>query len=693
MFNILIILIAVINSASLQESPDVDTVAILSGLSTATLDCSMNFNREFVAENEAIAAAIEESFAQREEADVSREPNKPKDEAEATEAPSDVVSRRNLRSRGNGRDRRRGDVTSELLDDDSTWEPKDATGEPRGRKNRGDDSTREPCDDDKADVTREAEATGAPSDDLALRRKLRNGGKGRGRGDDTDVTSEPLEDSTREPKDATREPRGRKNRDDDSREPCDDDKTDVTKEAEVTEAPSDDLALRRKLRNGGKGRGRGDDDDVTSEPLENSSREPKEATREPRGRKNRGDDSPHEPCDDDKVDVTREAEPTGAPVDLALRRKLRNGGKGRGRGDDNDVTSEPLEDSTREPKDATREPRGRKNRDSDSTREPCDDDQAEATEAPSDATLRRNLRKGRGHHHNDVTSEPLDDSTREPKDATREPRGRKKRDNDSTREPCEEDKTDVTGEAEATESPTDLALRRNLRNQGNGRGRGNDDSTREPRDVTREPCDDDTGATDAPSLRRLLRRGRGCGDSTREPKDVTHEQRGRGRDSDDDSTTTAAPLRRLLQEVTEQPDDSTKEPCDRTREPCVGDDCRERKGRKGGRKARKDEYTTEAPEEVPALRRDLGKNGGRRKGLEATISNGIVDIAGVTGEVVFGDVDETLESLPLTLTLGETTFQCDVKVRRGGKVSCVAVSGTNFQVRVGCSVVEDELEI
>merc|ERR1719204_2243981 len=143
--------------------------------------------------------------------------------------------------------------------------------------------------------------------------------------------------------------------------------------------------------------------------------------------------------------------------------------------------SEPLDDdSTREPKDATREPRGRKDRDGDSTREPCDDDkadvtrEAEATEAPSDVALRRNLRnrgtgrdRRRGDDDTDVTSEPLgDDRTREPKDATREPRGRKGRDDDSTREPCDDDEADVTREAEATEAPSDVALRRNLRNQG-----------------------------------------------------------------------------------------------------------------------------------------------------------------------------------------------------------------------------------
>merc|ERR1711972_137539 len=133
----------------------------------------------------------------------------------------------------------------------------------------------------------------------------------------------------------------------------------------------------------------------------------------------------------------------------------------------------------------------------------------------------------------------------------------------------------------------------------------------------------------------------------------------------------------------------TREPKDVTREPCVGDDCqRGRKGRKGGRKSRKgDDSTTEAPEDVPALRRALERDGKhkRGKGIDATISNGLVDIAGVTGEVVFGTVDEALESIPLSLTIGETTFTCDVEVRRGNKVSCIAVSD-DFRVRVGCEL-------
>merc|ERR1712110_539662 len=201
---------------------------------------------------------------------------------------------------------------------------------------------------------------------------------------------------------------------------------------------------------------------------------------------------------------------------------------------------------------------------------------------------------------------------------------------DSTREPCDDDEADAP---EATEAPL---LRRLLKR---GRRRGDDDSTREPRDdnSTKPPRDSD---------------------ATREPKDVTrgpcegddcrrkrHRGRGRGRKDDSDSTeepTTDIPLRRLLQEeVSEETDDSTKEPCDNTREPCEdGEDChRGRKGHKGRRKGRKGgDVTTEAPEEIPALRRALGGRGsGRRGGLDAIISNGSVDFAGVTGEVVFGD--------------------------------------------------------
>jgi len=552
MFNKLIILIAVINLANSQDFPEADDIAILSGLTTATLDCSLNFDRQFVAENEAIAAAIEDMLTQREESDATRQPKERRgrkgdkeDEAESTDAPT-LGLRRNLRKdRG---DRRRGDRN------DITSEPKDATREPRGRKSRGDDSTREP-------------------------------------------------------KDATREPRERKGRD----EPCDDDKVDVTGEAESTDAPTT-LGPRRHLRKDGRrDRRRGDNKDVTREPKD-ATREPKDATREPRERKSRDDDSTKEPCDDDKTDVTREAGSTDAPTTLGLRRLLRKergSDRDRRRGDDKDVTRE-QKDATREPKDATREPRERKNRDDDSTREPCDDDktdvtgEVESTDAPTTLGLRRNLRKDRGNRRDrrrgddEVTS---DDSTREPKDGTRE-----------------------------------------------------------PKDVTREPCDSD-------NCENGRKRGKGRKDSD---------------DSSDEPESTVLP-RRLLRKAAEQSDDSTKEPCDSTREPCVGDECG-RKGRKQGRKSRKGEdVTTEAPE-LP--RRALGRNGERKskKGLGATISNGIVDIAGVTGEVVFGDVDEASESIPLIFIVGETFFQCDLKVRGSNKVSCTAVSNDDFRVRVGCEL-------
>merc|ERR550517_1575660 len=108
--------------------------------------------------------------------------------------------------------------------------------------------------------------------------------------------------------------------------------------------------------------------------------------------------------------------------------------------------------------------------------------------------------------------------------------------------------------------------------------------SRKDEDVTREPCDDCKD-----------RRKRG--------------DRGDSDDSSDEATTTVIPRRRLLREETERTVDATKEPSDRAREPCVGDDCRRgRKGRKGGRKSRKGaDVTTEAPEDVPALRRLLNE--------------------------------------------------------------------------------------
>merc|ERR1712117_618541 len=246
------------------------------------------------------------------------------------------------------------------------------------------------------------------------------------------------------------------------------------------------------------------------------------------------------------------------------------------------------DDSEREQKDVTREPKGRMG-----GRKSRKDEDA-TTEAPEedDLELRRNLRKG-GRRESDG------DSTREPKDSTAEPHERKSRD-DSAREP-----KDVTREP---------------------KGRKGGRKSRKDEDATTEAPEDDL------ELRRNLRKGKRRGgrgesdsDSTKEPKDSTSEPRER-----------------------KSRDDSKRESKDVTREPC--DDCKDRRKRK--------DATTEAPEEVPALRRALKRDGGRkrRKGIDATISNGLVDIAGVTGEVVFGDVDEALESIPLTLTIGETTF-------------------------------------
>jgi len=138
--------------------------------------------------------------------------------------------------------------------------------------------------------------------------------------------------------------------------------------------------------------------------------------------------------------------------------------------------------------------------------------------------------------------------------------------------------------------------------------------------------------------------------------------------------------------------DSTREPRDVTKEPCTGDDCKNRQ--RGGRR-RKDDATTEAPEEQEAdfaLRRALKRGRRRRRGrsLDAVISNGNVEVAGITGTVEFGDLDAELESIPLTLTIGETVFHCDVEVRGNGKVSCRGQSEDNFKVHMGCAIEADE---
>jgi len=301
----------------------------------------------------------------------------------------------------------------------------------------------------------------------------------------------------------------------------------------------------------------------------------------------------------------------------------------------------------------------------------------------------------------DSTREPK--STREARDVTREPceegedcsrgrgrhRGRGRGRRDSSSDSSEEvDSTDVT--EEASDAPADdLELRRNLGRGRRGRRRGDATrepladgetreprQTREPRDATKEPC------ADGEDCQRRRRRRRDD-DSTKEP-------------CDDDATTEtptdgAVPaLRRLLRRgdrATREPlaDGQTREPRDVTKEPC---------GRGRGRgHGRRDSDSQETTEDPVQLRRAL-RHGGRRRGsnLDATISNGIVEVAGIEGTVVFGEIDETLESVPLTLTLGETVFTCDVRVRgnEGDRVSCRATSEDEFKVRIGCAIEANE---
>jgi len=384
-----------------------------------------------------------------------------------------------------------------------------------------------------------------------------------------------------------------------------------------------------------------------------------------------------------------------------------------------DSTREPK--STREARDVTREPceegedcsrgrgrhrgrgRGRRDSSSDSSEEVDSTDVTEeASDAPADdIELRRNLGRGRRGRRRDVTREPLADGetreprpTREPRDATKEPcedgedcqrRRRRRRDDDSTKEPCDKDETT----ADVTDAPaSDFEIRRNLGRGRRGRRRGDATrepladgetreprQTREPRDATKEPCADGEDCS--------RRRRRRDDDSTKEP-------------CDDDATTEtpadgAVPaLRRLLRRgdrATREPlaDGQTREPRDVTKEPCG-------RGRGRGR-GRRDSDSQEATEDPVQLRRAL-RHGGRRRGsnLDATISNGIVEVAGIEGTVVFGEVDETLESVPLTLTLGETVFTCDVRVRgnEGDRVSCRATSEDEFKVRIGCAIEANE---
>merc|ERR1712242_669388 len=179
--------------------------------------------------------------------------------------------------------------------------------------------------------------------------------------------------------------------------------------------------------------------------------------------------------------------------------------------------------------------------------------------------------------------------------------------------------------------------------------------------ATKEPCEDGEDCQRRPRRRR-------DDDSTKEPCD------------DEESTEGAIPaLRRLLRggnRATREPlaDGQTREPRDVTKEPCG----RGRRGRGRGRRDSDSEDATDEPAtEAPVLRRALRKGGRRGSNLDATISN---------------EVDETVESIPLTLTLGETVFTCDVRVRgdEGDRVSCRATSEDDFKVRIGCAIETNE---
>merc|ERR1712038_556440 len=338
---------------------------------------------------------------------------------------------------------------------------------------------------------------------------------------------------------------------------------------------------------------------------------------------------------------------------------------------------------TREPK-PTREPctgdncerrgrgKGRRGRDVDSSE--SSDDEA-TTAAP---LLRRDLGgkgKGRG-----VTREPLaDGETREPK---------------PTREPC-------TG---------DDCERRGGRGKGKGRGRRSREGTKEPcedgEDCRRrrhdsESSDDEEATTAAPLLRRALgsERARGvtreplADGETREPRQIREPKDGREqpcegedcrrrrrREADSTNKPREDAQQRLLRgERNAELDGAARDPR-QTRE----------QGDRKQRRRRKADDTEESTTE-PLLRRSLGRGGRRgRRGIEATISDGSVEVAGLVGEVIFGEVDEDLESVPLSLTLGGVTFSCDVEVRRRG-VSCRAISEEDFKVRIGCAIETPEL--
>jgi len=312
---------------------------------------------------------------------------------------------------------------------------------------------------------------------------------------------------------------------------------------------------------------------------------------------------------------------------------------------------------------ATRPPRGDKPCDSDSDEETEEETEEESVEEP---LLRRELR-GRGRrgrrnrNRRDVTLEA---------GATRPPRDDKSRDSESdedTEETESAEETAVLGRrerrdredkprdrefgenSEETESAEEILGRRRER-------RDRDDvtpeagATRPPRGD--KPCDSDSDSAETeeagaePLLRRLLRRGRDSSETDAEIAEVDGET------------------------------GAVEEPC-------------KRRGRGRGRENRRKDTTAEPEETEGGARRELR---GRFRGLDAVISDGSLEVAGLTGEVVFGSVDVDMESIALTITVEGTSFMCDVEVRRGNKVSCRAASAgeDDFHLRVECELPADE---
>lgn len=394
------------------------------------------------------------------------------------------------------------------------------------------------------------------------------------------------------------------------------------------------------------------------------------------------------PCDSsEETDEEDAGEETTADEEPILRRALRGRGPG-GRRNRDDVTLEAG---------ATRPPRGDKPCDSSDSEEEEEEVADEETDVEENTLLRRTLRgRGRGGRRNryDVTLEA---------GATRPPRGDRPCDSSS-------EESDESDDEETATEETDPVFRRALRGRGRGRRNRNDvtlesGATRTPRGD--KPCDDsssdeetdeeetvageETAAEEEPVLRRVLR-GRGRG-GRRNRNDVTLESGAtrpprddRPCDSSDETAEENPVLRRLLRggrgssesETDQATGESTVE-----REPCT----RRSRGRNNRRNK---DTTTEMPEETEGVARRELRGGRRSRRVEATISNGSIEVAGLTGEVVFGAVSEELETMPLTITVGETAFTCDVEIRRGNKVSCQATSEDNFLLRVGCELPADE---